>query len=392
VGRVGHARDVSLNATTRTLDALRERGVNILDLTVSNPTHVGLDYPADLLAAMSSTAALSYDPHPLGLRVAREAVSADFMRRGLAVSPDQIALTASTSEAYSYLFKLLCDPGDAVLMPQPSYPLFEHLTVLESVIANPYRVEFHGSWRIDAQDLRSRIDDRTRAILVVSPNNPTGAFLHEHDLAMLDELCAAHNLMLIGDEVFADFPLDDAPHAVSVLRCRHAVSCSLGGLSKSAGLPQVKLGWVALSGPAAKLTPLIDAYEVIADTFLSVSTPVQVAASDLLVRGAIVREQIQQRIHRNLTRLRELAATTPEISVLPVEGGWSATLQVPRYRSEEALVLELLTGEHVLVHPGYFFDFEREAFLIVSLLVEPHVFDVAIPRVLARASSTSARV
>jgi alanine-synthesizing transaminase len=383
--------DLSLNATTRALEALRARGIAIADLTASNPTRVGFEYPRDLLAPLASPAGLVYDPHPLGLVAAREAVAEDFWRRGFDVRVDRIGLTASTSEAYSWLFKLLCDPGDNVVIPRPSYPLFEHLTVLESVVAHPYRLEYHGSWRIDFDDLRRAIDDRTKAVLVVSPNNPTGTLLHRDDLAVLDEICAARNLMLIGDEVFADFPLCPAPHATSVLAA-NAVSCSLGGLSKTIGLPQAKLGWVAFGGPASQLDPLLRAYEVIADTFLSVSTPVQVAARELLTRGADIRRQIQTRIVRNLDALRAAVAATPAISMLQGDAGWSAVVQVPKYRSEEALVLELLTAEHVLVHPGFFFDFEREAYLILSLLVEPTVFDDAVPRVLVRASrSDSAR-
>lgn len=381
--------DLSVNATTRALEALRGRGVDVVDLTVSNPTRVGLYYPPDLLAPLASAAALVYDPHPRGLLCAREAVARDYARRELHVSADHVLLSASTSEAYAWLFKLLCDPGDTVLIPQPSYPLFEHLTVLESVIALPYRLEYHGSWRVDIDSLQSQIDTRTKAVLVVSPNNPTGSFLHRDDLDALDELCTAHNLMLIGDEVFADFPLDPSPDAVSVLQAKTAVSCSLGGLSKSVGLPQVKLGWLALHGPETQVEKLLQGLDVVADTYLSVSTPVQIAAPELLERGADVRDQIQQRTQRNLRALREAAAQVAEVSVLPVEGGWSATVRVPNYRSEEVLILELMTAERVLVHPGYFFDFEREAFMIVSLLVEPAVFDAAVGRVLARAATRS---
>jgi aspartate/methionine/tyrosine aminotransferase len=383
--------ELSVNATTRTLDALRHRGVDILDLTVSNPTRVGLDYPADLLAPLASPDALTYDPQPLGLMSARAAVAADFARRDLIVPPERIALTASTSEAYSWLFKLLCDPGDAVLVPQPSYPLFEHLTTLESVTARPYRLDPHGGWRIDVDRLVAAIDDRTRAVLVVSPNNPTGSFLHEHDLSRLDEVCSERSLVLIGDEVFADYPLDAAPPARSVMHARNAVVCSLGGLSKTVGLPQIKLGWIGFTGPSSKLEELMPAYELIADTFLSVSTPAQIALPHLLARGADVRAQIQTRIARNLQHLRAAVRTTPAISLLPVEGGWSATLQVPSYRSEEALVIDLLTADHVLVHPGYFFDFERESFVVVSLLVEPEVFDRGIARLLARAGAPGAQ-
>jgi alanine-synthesizing transaminase len=275
-------------------------------------------------------------------------------------------------------------------VPHPSYPLFEHLTLLESVDAIPYRLEYHGRWRVDLDSLRAAVDARTRAILVVSPNNPTGSFLHADDLGEIAAICRSRDLMLIGDEVFADFPLDAAPDAVSVLDATDTVRCSLGGLSKSVGLPQLKLGWIAFGGPETRLDPLIPAYEIVADTYLSVSTPVQLALPSLLSRGADVRRQIQERTARNLAALRAAAAAAPAVTVLVCEGGWSAIVQVPSYCSEESLVLTLLTDDHVLVHPGFFFDMEREAFLVVSLLVEPEAFDRAVPRVLARASRSGA--
>lgn len=379
--------DFTLNAATRALAALRQAGVVVADLTLANPTRAGFDYPPQLLAALASPAGLTYAPEPLGLLPAREAVAADFARRGLTVTPDRVVLTASTSEAYSWLFKLLCDPGDVVLVPRPSYPLFEHLTVLESVIARPYRLEWHGSWRIDVDQIARAIDDRTRAILVVSPNNPTGSWIHRDDLAALAGVCAAREVMIVGDEVFADYPLDPAPWRADVLTAPDAVTCSLGGLSKSVGLPQVKLGWIAFDGPAPLIAPLLQAMELIADTYLSVSTPAQVALPTLLTDGAQIREQIARRVARNLHALRAAAQAWPEVSVMPVEGGWSAVLQVPAYRSEENLVVELLTEDHVLVHPGYFFDVEREAFLVLSLLPEPQVFDPAVRRMLARATT-----
>jgi alanine-synthesizing transaminase len=378
--------DLSVNATARTLEAMRRRGIDVADLTESNPTAVGLPYPADLLAPLASPEALRYDPAPMGLVTAREAVSRDFARRGIIVPPARVALTASTSEAYALLFKLLCDAGDEVLVPQPGYPLFEHLTVLESVLARPYRLEYHGTWRVDVEHLRAGLGERTRAVLLVSPGNPTGSCLHADDLAAIADLCRSHGLVLIGDEVFADYPLDPAPQAVSVLAAGDVACCSLGGLSKAVGLPQVKLGWIAFAGPTPRLDELLPAYELIADTYLSVSTPAQVALPALLERGAVVRAAIQTRIRRNLDALRAAVAAAPAVTVLHCEGGWSAVLQVPALVSEEALVLRLLTDDHVLVHPGFFFDFAREAFLVVSLLVEPHVFDAAVAQVVRRAS------
>jgi alanine-synthesizing transaminase len=333
-------KSLEANPLARALYAKRGGGASILDLTETNPTRVGITYPKELLAPLSDGRALEYDPQPLGLWSARAAVAADFRRRGIVISADRVALTSSTSEAYALLFKLLCDAGDAVLVPQPSYPLFEHLTRLESITAIPYPLEFHGSWRIDIDALAGAATDRARAILIVSPNNPTGSF-------------------------------------------------SLGGLSKSAGLPQLKLGWIGFGGPSTGVDAALAAYEMIADTYLSVSTPVQSAAAELIEHGTAIRLQILARIRRNLEALRALASTHPAVGVLPVEGGWSAIVEVPKLRSEEALVLELLEKDDVLVHPGYFFDFDREAFVIVSLLVEPSVFDRAIVRLISRAAGAA---
>ena len=377
-------RNLDPNALARLVQAKRRAGTPIVDLTESNPTRAGLSYPDDLLAPLADARALEYDPQPLGLWPARAAVAADFRRRGSILSADRVALTSSTSEAYALLFKLLCDAGDAVLVPHPSYPLFEHLTQMESVTALPYSLEFHGSWRIDLDSVRAALADRVRAILIVSPNNPTGSFLHRDDLVALAELAAERNLPLIGDEVFADYRLDPSPASTHVLAASEVLAFSLGGLSKSAGLPQLKLGWIGFGGPTAKVDEAIAAYEIVADTYLSVSTPVQAAAAELIEHGAGIRAQIHARVKRNLESLRAHAKPFPAVAALPVEGGWSAVLQVPSVGSEESLVLALLDHDEVLVHPGYFFDFPREAFIVISLLVEPALFDRAIARVLPR--------
>lgn len=380
---------IEANALARLIQAKRRGGAAIVDLTESNPTQVGLSYPDDLLAPLANARALDYEPQPLGLWPARAAVAADFRRRGIVVSADRVALTASTSEAYALLFKLLCDAGDEVLIPHPSYPLFEHLTRLESIQAIPYALDYHGTWRIDVESVRRAISARTRAILIVSPNNPTGSILHRDDLAELVDIAEAAEAPLVGDEVFADYRLDPAPHATHILADGDVLAFSLGGLSKSAGLPQLKLGWIGFGGPSDRVDEVLAAYEIVADTYLSVATPVQAAAADLIERGAAIRSQILARVKRNLDALRKAAGAFPAVSVLPVEGGWSAVVRIPSIVTEESLVLALLEHDDVLVHPGYFFDFPREAFVVVSLLVEPAIFDRAIPRVLARASGTS---
>lgn len=361
----------------------RASGLPLIDLTASNPTTAGFVYEEEMLGLLSSPQGLVYEPDAAGLAAAREAVSDELGRRGTPVAPDRIVLTASTSEAYAWLFKLLCDPGDEVLVPQPSYPLFEWLTRLEGVHARPYRIEYHGRWTIDVHGLAAAVSERTKAILAVSPNNPTGSYLTAREMAAIEE--AAPSLPLIGDEVFWDYPLDDAPaDRVSVLRREGGLVFSLGGLSKSAGLPQVKLGWIAMGGDSARVAEAREKLELIADTYLSVSTPVQVAARALIAAGAGVRAQILARVARNLESLRGLVERHPALNLLRTEGGWSAVLRVPATRPEEDLAVALLKEDGVLVHPGYFFDFEREAHIVVSLIVRPDEFDRGVAAIAGR--------
>lgn len=378
--------DLAPNRLSLATARLRASGRALIDLTESNPTRADLPYPADLLAALASREALAYDPQPFGRETARAAVAADYARRGVDVAASRICLSASTSEAYAWLFKLLCEPGDRVLVPRPSYPLFEHLTALECVEASPYELEQHGHWRIDVAALERQIDERTRAVLVVSPNNPTGSVLHPDELATLADVCAERGLVLIGDEVFADYRFDADLPAPSVVQQSRAVAVSLGGLSKSVGLPQVKLAWLAVGGPADAADALMAGLEIVADTFLSVSTPAQVALPSLLAQGAAVRDAIRARTVRNLEALRQAVDAVPAVTLLSPDGGWCAVLQVPSVRSEEQLVLDLLERDGVLVHPGYFFDIPREAFVVVSLLCAPSTFDRGLACLLARAT------
>jgi aspartate/methionine/tyrosine aminotransferase len=369
------------NELTRALAALEAGGTAIADLTESNPTRVGLAYPDRLLAALSSPDALRYEPHPLGLPRARAAVAADQQRRGVVVDPDHIVLTASTSDAYSWLFKLLCNPGERVLVPRPSYPLFEHLTRLEGIRAEPYDLEYHGRWEIDARQLRAAPAD-VKAVLVVSPNNPTGSYVTRAELDELTTVSHERGWAVVADEVFADYPLDAASPLTDIAADAGVLSFTLAGLSKSVGLPQVKLGWIVVGGPPADRDAALTSLELIADSFLSVSTPVQVAAAELLAAGAQIRGEIQRRTRGNLAALRRMAREFSACDVLRSEGGWSAVIRVPATRGEERLVLDLLAAERILVHPGYFFDFRSEAFVVVSLLPEPDLFADAMARVL----------
>ena len=382
--------DLTPNRLSAALARLREQRVAFDDLTESNPTRVGLDYPGRLLEALSQPAGLVYAPEPFGLPSARDAVVGDFRRRGMSVSRDRVVLTASTSDAYSMLFKLLCDAGDEVLVPAPSYPLFEYLATLDSVRPRPYQLEYHGAWSLDLDGLRRATTERTRAVIVVSPNNPTGSYLKRAELDALALHCRAHGLALIGDEVFAEYVLDaELPRTTSVLAQRQALTFSLGGLSKGLGLPQVKLGWMVAAGPDELVRPALERLEIICDTYLSVATPVQVGLPALLRDGAAIRTGIRDRVTRNYRALVKAAPAYPSVDVLPSEGGWYAVLQVPAMQSEESLVLQLLEHDRVLVHPGYFFDFPREAFLVVSLLPRPEVFDRAVARVLDRVEAAA---
>jgi alanine-synthesizing transaminase len=374
--------DLSPNALSRAVAGMRRDGRAFVDLTASNPTTVGIEYPADLLAPLAGAGGLRYEPRPLGLPSARAAVAGEYARRGQAVPPERVVLTASSSESYSILFKLFCDPGDTVLVPAPSYPLFEHLAALEHVRVRPYRLEHHGTWSIDLATVEAGVDARTGAIVAVAPNNPTGSCLRRADLHALAAICRAHRLPLVGDEVFADYPVAPAADAVtSVLGLPGVLSVALGGLSKSAGLPQVKLGWMALDGPAAELDAALDRLDLICDTYLSVSTPVQLAAGALIAGGAAVRGSISDRILLNHAALLEAARCAPSCRVLRVEGGWSAVVQVPATMTDEARALELLQEAGVLVHPGYLFDFEREGYLVLSLLPPPGEFRQAVANV-----------
>lgn len=339
----------------------------MLDITQTNPTQVGLPMPeAEIRGALADARALRYEPTPFGETAARNAVSA---YHGGAVPPEHILLTASTSEAYALLFKLLADPGDRVLVPVPSYPLFDYLARLESVESVPYPCAWEeGGWFVDFATLQERLDDRTRALLVVSPNNPTGALLRRDEADRLLALCRDRGLPLIADEVFADHVFADAPSRVRSLAGREeALVFVLGGVSKTCLLPQVKAAWIAASGPAELLDEALMRLEVEADTYLSVNTPVQLALPRLLALREVIRPPLMARLARNRSTLEKTlkgSAATP----LPADGGWSAVVRVPRYPGEEERALRLLTRHGLRVHPGFFFDFPSEAFLVVSLL------------------------
>lgn len=346
--------------------ARRRTAGRLVDLTLSNPTMAGLAYPETLASAWSNAAALRYDPEPRGMRTAREAVASWHVSVGEAVSADDLVLTASTSEAYSLLFKLLCDPGDHVLVPCPSYPLFEHLAQLDAVEVDRYTFRDAGSWVLDQAGLERAVTPRTRAVIVVSPNNPTGHVPTAREWDAIAAVCHRHQLALIVDEVFAAYPLDARHGHLLTLDLPDVLMFRLHGLSKLIALPQAKLAWIRVTGPSAPVAAALDALDLITDTYLSVSTPVQVALPALLDAGRSVRQQILDRIRLNLSHIVGRVAGSAVDVRLP-DGGWSVVLRVPSLGEPDELPLALLE-RGVLVHPGYFYDLPHDGYAVISLI------------------------
>ena len=360
--------DLEPNEFFRAVEIRRTGHQPILDLTVSNPTQAGLEYPQEeIRATLAEAAGHSYQPDPRGLPVARAAVADYYQLHRRTVSPESIVLTSGTSEAFSFLFKLLCDPGEAILFPKPSYPLVELIAELEGVAAHPYPLagKFH---RWDVASLFENLTPDARAVIAVSPNNPTGTMLTAEELRAVSGFCASHGLALIVDEVFLDYPSPNREaDAVSSAGNPDALTFTLGGLSKSCGLPQMKLGWIAVSGPEPETRRALSRLEFIADAFLSVGTPVQQAAPALLALGTKVREQIRRRANANDARLREILGGIPGTSIGAREGGWYAVISLPSGADDEEFALNLLESRDVLVQPGFLYDFD-DPVIVISLL------------------------
>jgi aspartate/methionine/tyrosine aminotransferase len=356
-----------------------------LDLTVSNPTRAGVPYERDaIVAAIGNDEALVYEPEPFGLPVARRAVAGLWAQRGVDVDAARVVLTASTSEAYAFAFKVLCDPGDAVLVPRPSYPLFEHLARFEAIDAVFYDLSYDGAWHVDFDSIRRVLTPRTRAVAIVSPNNPTGSYLRRDELARL----AGLGIPIISDEVFGEYAASADPRrAVSALETDGALVLALDGLSKLAGLPQMKLAWITVGGPEEQVSEALARLELVSDAFLSPSGAVQHALPALLAASASTRDFIRARLAKNHAALLRAAANTA-ITALRYEGGWYAVLRLPALHAEEDWVLGLLEERDVLVQPGYFYDFTTEPFVVVSLLTEERTFDEAVARLVEYAAKS----
>jgi aspartate/methionine/tyrosine aminotransferase len=385
--------DLDGNAFAQELARARAAGRALVDLDEGNPTRVGLG-GAHLVPLLGDPRGAAYAPAALGHPEARAAVARYYEERSLAVSADRVCLSASTSEAYGWLFKLLCERGDEVLIPAPSYPLFSFLAQLEDVTLIPYPLVRRRGFRLDLDALAERITERTRAVILVHPNNPTGSFVRRDEAAALAALARDRGLALIVDEVFGDYALDPAGLAEgrlpSFAEQPTALTFVLSGLSKITAMPQVKLGWIVTTGPDDLAREALARLEVVADTYLSVSTPVQLALPAILAERGPIQARILARTRRNLAALdATIEALGPEAPVrrLPVDGGWYATIEVPRTRDEDAWVELLLREDGVVVHPGYFFDFEEEGYLVVSLLPEEEAFGAAIERVARRVAA-----
>jgi len=362
------------NAYARAVERHRESGRALLDLTISNPTACGFEYDeTTILAALRSPVALRYDPQPKGLLSARQAVVNYYRQQNPSAATDaeHLVLTTGTSEAYSFLFRLLCESGDEMIVAHPSYPLFDFLATIEDVTLRPFRLIYDHGWQFDFAVLRQAIGPRTRAILLVHPNNPTGHFISCEEAAQLRDIAEHHHLALVVDEVFLDYPLPGAEHRKrhgSFVGDSRALTFVLSGLSKTAALPQMKVAWIAAHGPDALVLEALARLELIADTYLSMNAPLQLALPKLLAQRSAIQSQIISRIEANLRELDDQLSRQESISRLKIEGGWYAVLRVPALESDEELAVRLLEEYSVLVHPGHFYEFIDDGYFVISLI------------------------
>jgi alanine-synthesizing transaminase len=376
--------ELTPNKISGILDDFKARGQAVLDLTESNPTRCGLVYPhKELLSALSDDRNMVYSPSTKGLLASREAVAAYYAQKNIHVSPEQIFLTASTSEAYSFVFRLLADPGQSILFPAPSYPLFDFLVDLNDLERGFYPLEYADRWMVDFDGVEENMNENTKALVTVNPNNPTGSFIKKDELTRLNKICKARQCALISDEVFFDYAWGSSADTVSFAGNQENLTFTMGGLSKTLGLPQMKLSWTIVSGPQDVVKDAINRLEVIADTYLSVNTPVQNALTSWLTLRPGIQKTIIDRVRIN----RDYLLTNFDAkfgNLLQTEGGWYNIIKLADGIDEEEIVEELLVKDYVYVHPGYFFNFSEEPYLILSLLPPPETFSEGAQRILAR--------
>lgn len=374
---------LTANRFTEAQRRLAASGRELLDLSVSNPTRVGLKHDPGILQSLVNPGALDYDPQPKGLLSARKAVAGYYRDQHgePGFDSESVVLTTSTSEGYSYVFRLLCNPGDEILVPKPSYPLFEFLADLQDVKLVPYPLLYDLGWQIDLPSLDTLVNEKTRAVVLVHPNNPTGSYVSGNEQAALNRFCDQHRLALIVDEVFLDYAHDGARHPTFAAN-RDTLTFTLSGLSKVSALPQMKLAWIAACGPRDQLHAAMQRLEVIADTYLSVNAPIQLATPVLLEQRKTVQPFLLERLRTNLAELDRQLAKQKTCQRLSVEGGWYAVLRVPVTQSDEDLAIALMQNLAVLAHPGHFYDFPSDGHLIVSLIATTQEFSEGIGRLL----------
>jgi alanine-synthesizing transaminase len=371
------------NRLTEALEEVRSSGSPVLDLTISNPTRAGLHYDApQILPSLSSLQAMDYDPQPRGLPSARAAV-ADYYRaqHGVHLDPERLILTTSTSEGYCFVLRLLCNPGDELLVPKPSYPLFEFLADLQDVKLVPYLLLYDHGWQIDFPSLDKAVTERTRGVVVVHPNNPTGSYVHHEEQKSLNRFCHKHELALIADEVFLDYSHDRAPQE-SFVANQDVLTFTLSGVSKISALPQMKVAWFATSGPATEVAAAQARLEIIADTYLSMNAPIQWATPALLDQRKSMQKQLLDRLLANLADLDRQLAAQKACQRLSLQAGWYAVLRVPVTQTDEELAVDLLRRKSLLVHPGHFYDFPSDGYLVLSLITRHGDFTDGIHRLL----------
>jgi aspartate/methionine/tyrosine aminotransferase len=376
------------NRFTQALEQARAAGAKILDLTVSNPTRAGLHYDEQaILGALASLRALDYDPQPKGLREARQAAAAYYREEHEVrdLDAEQIILTTSTSEGYSFVFRLLCNAGEELLVPKPSYPLFEFLADLQDVKLVPYELIYDHGWQMDFPSLQKAVTTQTRGVVVVHPNNPTGSYVQDEEVETLNSFCRERGLAVIADEVFLDYGLHTTRHA-SFAGNREVLTFTLSGLSKISALPQMKVAWVVTSGPPEQSVEAMARLEIISDTYLSMNAPLQWATPALLAQRKKIQAQLLERVNENLADLDRQLAAQAVCQRLSVEGGWYAVLRVPVTRSDEELAIELVTERSVLVHPGHFYDFPSDGYLVLSLITPQREFADGMRAVLEKLS------
>ena len=371
------------NQLAQKLTALHNSGIKLLDLTESNPTKCAFAYPSEILRPLPNKSNLEYTPDPKGIKLARNAITKYYKEKGVRIGPEQIILTASTSEAYSYLFRLLANPGDHVLSPSPSYPLFDFLSDINDVILDRYLLREEADWSIDFESLTSKCQAKTKAIILVHPNNPTGSYVKPNELQKLNRLAQQKEVAIICDEVFLDYALNERPSGSiqSLAGNKEALTFVLSGISKIIGFPQMKLGWIVVNGPNKLVETALKRLEMVSDTFLSVNSPAQNSLPHWLSMRQKIQSQIIKRIAQNKKALSAALQNSNHCQILNADGGWCTILRLPQSIDEEACVLELLEKEHVLAHPGYFFDFENGSHLVLSLLPPPTIFKKGIFRI-----------